>query len=109
MNPTIKTNLVLSAISSAVIVGVFYLWTKNDTTPPTVRHLVKLFLVCLLVNFGFVYTLQNNMIPKSLTGGGSIVNTAHSSSAPWSAQEPSVDINKNNLKLTEIDLNEPSF
>jgi len=102
MNPHVKSNLILSSISASVIVGVFYLWNKNDKNPPVVRNLVKLFLVCVAINFGVLYTVQNNMIPKSLKGGGA-------SSAPWSAQEAPLEVNRSISKLTEIDLNEPTF
>lgn len=121
MSPELKSNLLLSGISSVIITAVFYFWSKGDPQRPTVKTHAKVLVSSFGVNFCLFYALHKKMVPPSLggcpatcgktSGGGSV------SSAPWSqmgggassAQVVQPSVAPNPAKFTAVDLNEPSF
>ena len=122
MSPELKSNLLLSGISSVIITAVFYFWSKGDKERPTVKTHAKVLVSSFGVNFCLFYALHKKIVPPSLggcpavcsRGGGSAVKAGGGSRAPWSnngavTQTSSQIVAPNPAKFTAVDLNEPSF
>ena len=68
MSPELKSNLLLSGISSIIITAVFYFWSKGDKERPTVKTHAKVLVSSFGVNFCLFYALHKKMVPPSLGG-----------------------------------------